>query len=257
MHTDAPPSSSAKESGPGPRLPLWLVTAGAGVIAGLLSALGGEATGRAIPLRVEYPPEYARMSGYEKQAANAMAMGKAVRSVEQKRAAAAFGLLGLFLGAALGLVGDLPGGGASPGGRAALIGGLAGAGAGAGLAYLSVPVFFRYLNPESGLVELFLTHSVIFGGLGAAAGVGLGLGLADTQALGRTILGGLLGGLLGALALETTISLAFPLMRTYQPVSAELAPRVLGHLCVALCIAVVAGLAAGRRFDKPVQKLAE
>jgi hypothetical protein len=197
------------------------------------------------------------MGGYEKQAANAVAMGSALRKAERKRAAAAYGLLGFVLAAALGLTGGLARGGASRGGRVALIGGLAGAGAGAGLAYLSVPLFFRFLNPESGLVELFLTHGAIFGGLGAVAGTALGLGLADRQAVGRTLMGGLLGGLLGALVFETANSIAFPLLRTYQPVPAELAPRVLAHCCVALCTALAAGLAAGRRFGNPAQNLAE
>ncbi len=79
----------------GSRLPLWLLTAGAGLVAGLLAALGGEAIGRAIPLSVKYPPEYAKMGGYQKEAVRSMALGQAEQVQEQQKAAAAYGLLGL------------------------------------------------------------------------------------------------------------------------------------------------------------------
>ena len=72
--------------------------------------------------------------------------------------------------------------------------------------------------------------------------------------MGRAILGGLLGGLVGTIALEVVNSLAFPLMRTFEPIASERTPRLLMYLCVAVATGLFAGLAAGRRAPKPVPK---
>ena len=62
----------------------------------------------------------------------------------------------------------------------------------------------------------------------------LGFGLDDRPALGRALFGGMLGALAATFVFETASSLAFPLMRTYQPVPAEQLPRLLAHMCVAI-----------------------
>ncbi len=230
----------------GSRLPLWLLTAGAGLVAGLLAALGGEAIGRAIPLSVKYPPDYAKMGGYQKEAVRSMAVGQAEQAQEQQKAAAAYGLLGLALGIPLGLIGGLVVGSLRSGYQGAAIGALLGAAAGAGASWAVVPWFFRYQTPESGgLVGLFIAHAGIFVAVGTAAGVALGVGLDNRPALVRALFGGMLGALAATFVFETACSLLFPMMRTYQPVPADALPRFLAHVCVAVGTSLTAGLAAG------------
>ena len=240
------------------RFPLWLLTAAAGLIAGLLAGLGGEAIGHAIPLSVEYPPDYAKMGGYQKDAARAMAVGEAEKVVERKKTAGAYGLLGLVLGLSLGLIGGLAVGSPRSGFMGAAIGAAIGAAAGAGISWVVVPLFFQYQDAElGGLVGLFITHAGIFAGVGAAAGLALGIGLDDRPALGRALLGGILGALVATFVLETASSLLFPLMRTYQPVPAEQLPRLLAHLCVAICTSLAAGLATGTTLRQKPTPLVE
>ncbi len=235
------------------RLPLWLMTVGAGLVAGLVSWAGGEAMFDRFRIEDEiiYPENYKKISGYEKQNVSARIHGDAAHVVERKKAAASFGLLGLALGVCLGLAGGLTAGS----GKAAIVGavggGIAGSVVGGGLSYSVVPLFYQYFDPEQGLMILFFTHAAIFAGLGAAAGVGLGLGLVDRSALGGSLFGGMFGALVGTVAFETANSLAFPLMRTYDPISTEWLPRMLIYLCVAVGTALVAGLAAGGGTRKP------
>jgi hypothetical protein len=215
----------------------------------LISWAGGEATFDSFKLEdaLVYPPNYSQISGYHKMALQAEVAGKARIVVERKKTAVAFGLLGLVLGLSLALTGGLARGGPRPALAGAVIGGLAGAAAGGGLSWALVPWFFRYEDPEGGgMLVLFLTHAGIFAGVGAAAGLALGLGLNDRSALGRALFGGQLGALIGTVAYEAALATAFPLMRTYEPLSTERAPRLLAHLLVAACTALLAGLAAGK-----------
>jgi hypothetical protein len=178
--------------------------------------------------------------------------GEARRVVERKKTAASFGLLGLVLAAALGLIGGWVAGSPRKAGLGAVGGGLAGAVAGAGLSWAAVPLFFRYLDPEWGFTTLFLMHSAIFIGIGAVSGLGLGLGLGDGRSLVTALLGGVLGSFLGTVSLEATNSLAFPLMRTFEPIATEWIPRLVMYLCVAGATALVAGLVAGRGARVPI-----
>jgi hypothetical protein len=256
------PSAGSEVSSPGSptgmrsglRLPLWLLTLAAGLASGLISWAGGEMMFDRFRIEdaIIYPADYKQISGYQKQNVTARIQGDAIRVVERRKAAASFGLLGLSLGVCLGLAGGLAGGSARTAGLGAAGGGIAGAIVGGGMAYGIVPLFYRYFDPEQGLLVLFFTHAAIFAGLGAAAGSGLGLGLGNRSALAGSIFGGMLGAVVGTVAFETANSLAFPLMRTYEPISTDWFPRMLVFLCVAIGTALVAGLAVGGAARKPV-----
>jgi hypothetical protein len=235
------------------RIPLGLLTLGVGLVSGLISWAGGEWAFTRFRGEHEmiYPPNYQQVGGYEKQALTANITGAAQRAAERKKAATSFGLLGLVLGVGLGLVGGWVSGSSRSAGVGVLGGGLAGAAAGAGLSWAAVPLFYRYLDPEVGLFVLFITHAAIFSGVGAAAGLALGLGLGDRPAMVQALFGGLIGGLIGTVALETINSIAFPLMRTFEPLASEQTPRLSMYLCVAVGIALFAGIAAGRPGRRP------
>ncbi len=199
------------------------------------------------------PANYKTLTGYQKEAASSKLVGMARPILERKKAAVSFGLLGLAVGVGLGLIGGWAAGSPRRAGLGAAGGGLAGALAGVGLSWASVPMFFRYLDPETGPQVLFLTHAAIFIAIGGASGLGLGLGLGDGPSSVRAVVGGLLGGLVGTIALETVNSLAFPLMRTFEPIASEWIPRLVMYLCVATAAAFFAGRAIGKRARIPIE----
>jgi hypothetical protein len=250
-HPTAPEISGSK---PAAWIPLWVLALGIGLAAGGVSWAAGEASLTRFKLSdaIVYPPNYQQISGYQKVAVTAQIEGRAQVVVERKRAATAFGLLGLCLGAGLGFLGGLASGSSRFAATGALAGGIAATAVGASVSFAVTPLFFRYLDPEQGLLVLFLTHAAIFVTLGAAAGAALGVGLGNRSALVRALFGGLLGGLVGTFAYETANSIAFPLVRTFEVVSTEWLPRLIMNLGVALCVAVIAGLAAGNPARRPV-----
>jgi hypothetical protein len=248
-----PSLPGASPAGAARRLPLWLPTLVVGLVAGLVAWAGGEAAFATFRTEREIikPPNFNKVSGYEKQALVTQITGEARVVAERKKAMASFGLLGLVLGVGLGLVGGWANGSSRTAWSGAVGGGLAGVAAGAGLSWAAVPLFFRYMDPEMGLLILFMIHAAIFTGVGAAAGLALGLGLGDRPATVRALFGGMLGGLVGTIALEAIISTAYPLMRTFEPIASERTPRLWMYLCVAVATALCAGIAAGGRARWP------
>jgi hypothetical protein len=254
---ESPPSEAAAGGVTVTRhIPLWLLTLGVGLLSGLLSWAGAERMLTQFRIQDEaiYPANFRQMGGYEKRAVDAEVQGAAQRAVERKKAAASFGWLGAVLAVSLALVGGLAGGSPRTAALGALVGGLAGEAVGAGLSWIVVPVFFRYQTPASGLLVLFLTHAAIFVGIGAVAGLALGLGLGGRPATVRAFFGGMLGGLFGTIALEAINSLAFPLMRTLEPIASEPIARLVTYLCVAVFTAGFAGWAAGSHPERPRRK---
>ena len=247
---------AANRTGVSRGLPLWLLTLGAGLISGLIGWGGGELTASLFRIEDEviYPSDYKSIGGYQKQAVTAQIQGEAMHVVEKKKAGFASGLMGLCLGVSLGLTGGLTRGTARTALTGATVGGLAGAALGGILSWIAIPLFFRFFDPESGFLILFLTHAEIFAGVGVAAGLALGLGLGDRRILARAIFGGLIGALLGTMAFESANALAFPLMRTFEPMPNEPIPRVLMYFCVAISTAVVAGFSVWKPARKPVAK---
>ena len=240
-------AGGAENAAPGTRrcLPLWLVSLGAGLLAGALSACAGEASSGAFALHPHFPANYNKISGYERMAVRSDVLREAYQVVETKRGAAAYGALGLFLGVAMAVAGGIAGGSIRSALIRAVVGGAAGGAAGAAFSLAFIPLFFRFLDPENGLILLFLTHAAIFAVIGAAGGVALGWGLGGPDVVFRCLIGGLFGAFFGAFAFETINSLAYPLLRKFEPVPAARIPRLVVHFCVAAGTALLAGLAAG------------
>ena len=251
-----PAAGTVRATGPATvsRIPLWALTLGVGLASGLIGWTAGEAAYARIKMEdhMVKPANYDRVSGYEKQALISKVTGEAEHSAEKYKALFSFGVLGLVLGAGLGLVG----GWAAGSGRSTMVGvvlgGLAGAAAGGAASWVAVPLYFQYENPETGMSVLFATHAAIFVGLGAACGLGLGLGLGNGPAVVRGLIGGLLGGFLGTMAVEVAIAMAFPMMRTFEPIASEPTPRLVMYLCAASLIGLSAGMAARPPRKKPL-----
>lgn len=238
------------------RGPLWLPYLGAGLVAALLGWAAGEWIYPAFPFEYEavYPANYKTLGGYQKEAMDSRIQALARGAADRKRAAASFAWLGFVLAASLGWMGNRAASSTRSRIIGAVAGGAVGAATGAAVSWIAVPLFYRYQDPDSGLLVLFLTHAAIFGSVGAASGLALGLGMEDRSRLGPAILGGSLGALIGTMALEASNSLAFPLMRTFEPIASQGAARGLSYACVAVSTALASGLAAEWRQGGPTPR---
>jgi hypothetical protein len=243
--------------GAGRRVPLWLLTLAAGLVAGALSWLGGEVSQEAFLVTIETPPEVAKMErGPEKSAIIAQLLRQAGRASERNKAAAAYGLLGALLGVALGLIGGRSRGSVYSGWCGAVGGGLTAAVVGAGLAWVLAPLMFQLQDAAQSADPDFssrfllihcLFHAGIGAGIGIAAGLALGWGLGHRVSLARALIGGFFGAMAGVFLFEMINTLASPLGHAETPLPEESLPRLAMYLGVAGGAAFLAGLAANAR----------
>jgi hypothetical protein len=237
-----------------PSLPsrLWLWALAAGLAAGLGAGLGGEALfGRFKPVIV-HPANWDQLSAFDKPDVDSALLRKATPGVEVKNAAATYGLLGVLLGGALGLVAGLARGSARSALVATLVGAVAGTAAGAGMSAAMIPIFFRTVDAETGMLLGLLTHAGIWVPIGAAAGLAFGIGLGGPRSIALALLGGLAGAALGTMAYEVINGLVFPNARLDKPIPDESQSRILGAFCVTIFTAAGAALGVGER--KPVDR---
>jgi hypothetical protein len=212
---------------------VWLWALTAGLVAGLASWLGGEAAYGYFKPVIRRPANWEEMSPFDRTSVISDLTREARPSVEAKNAAVAYGMLGAALGGTLGLVGGLARRSNRAALAAALVGIVAGASAGAGMSAVLTRVFYRLLDPESGMMLPFLTHAGIWMSVGAAGGLAFGMGLGGRRSIVRALLGGLLGAALGTMMFEVINAVAFPLVRVFEPVPGERLPRLLALLGVA------------------------
>ena len=229
---------------------LWPWALAAGLAAGLVASLGGEAVfGRFQPVFV-YPPNWDKIGPYDKPDILSAFLRRETPVVETKNAAAAYGLLGAVLGGSLGLAAGLARRSPGAASRAALLGVLAGGATGAAMSAALVPVFFRIIDPESGMLPALLTHAGIWAPIGAAAGLAFGVGLGRPRTILLALFGGLAGAALGTIAYEVVNSLAFPNLRLDKPIPGEAPSRILGDFCITIFTALGVVLGVGERNAK-------
>jgi hypothetical protein len=232
---------------------LWTCALAAALVGGIGSWLAGEAVYGRFQVQVVKPPNWNQLNTFERQDYLVRQEVSKEPTVATKNSALTYGILGGVLGAAMGLAGGLAGGSWYRGLWNAVIGLAAGVAAGAGGAALAVPMFFRYLDPESSLMLPLLTHAAIFGLVGAVGGAVFGLGLGRGLSVLRATVGGLAGGLVGTVVFEVLIAIAYPLMKREAPIPLETIPRLAVHLGVAMFTAlfVVLSLVSGRSAKAP------
>jgi hypothetical protein len=228
----------------------------AGLLAGLLAWAWDERMYETFrPVFVE-PANWAKLNGYEKADYKS---GDEIRQkplVGQKNGVLVFGALGLLLGGLLGLAGGLARGSAREGVAAAILGAAAGVVAAAVATWVSIPIFYRFVDPEMGITAPMVTHMAIFGAIGAAGGLGLGLGAGGRGKAVHGLLGGLLGGIVGAFVYDLAASIVFADMRVYDPHPNEAgshAPRLVMHASAALFAAALAAVAVYQAKSRPSQ----
>jgi hypothetical protein len=230
-----------------PRRPerIWALAVGAGLLAGVMSWVAGEAALTA------FKPELEEAHGMG--VVLLLPSRKGEIKADTQNAALAFGLLGAILGLGLGITGGLvPEAIRIRRGAIAALTGLAVGGAlGVGASLALVPVFnqARMANPLSlDLTIPMLVHAGIWAAVGAGGGLAFGLGLGgDRRRIARATIGGLVGGALAAVAYEMIGALVFPLADTPRPLSLTWGTRLLARLLVTTLAA--AGAAALVTFE--------
>ncbi len=90
-------------------------------------------------------------------------------------------------------------------------------------------------------------HGIIWGLLGAAAGLAFVAGIWEWRLLGRVVTAGFVGGFLGAAAFELIGALAFAQAQTDEPVSATWTTRLLARLLVTVGVGVALVLVLRKR----------
>ena len=230
----AAPKAGTSATWPGFGPAGWLAVLG-GILAGLLAFAGGEATFDLIPIetmprdvmgtKIWMPTMESRSAGLT------------------KNGALTFGLLGLCLG--------LPGDGRRPGpaidvrrSRRHAAGNGPGSGPGAQrlLALLAlvhhgtVALLRSRPDPSLGM------HGLIWGSVGAGAGLAFAVGLGKPRRGLPGPIAGLLGALLGTLAFEVIGAVAFPLAECDEPISRTWVTRLMARLLVSVGAAVTVGL---------------
>ena len=226
---------------------LWLWALAAGIVAGVVAGVCGEAAYGWFQPVLEYPPGFEKLSPFDKPDITSGLLRKELPGVEVKNTAVASGLLGAALGGALGLAGGL----ARRSVRSALIAGLVGALtaaiAGAVMSPVLTPIFYRSVDPESGMELGILIHSGLWVPIGAVAGLAFGVGLKGTGSILKALLGGLAGAILGTMVYELGNAFAFPSVRLDKPIPDDWHSRILGVFSMTICTALGAAIGLGVR----------
>ncbi len=258
------PESPPLDSSPAAPLPaapipmgrLWAFAMAGAIAAGLASFAAFEAT----PTPFHPPKNMVRMMG------NLVNSPKAadIAVAERKNAMVAFGVVGALLAGALGVAGGL----GRRSARSCLLGALAGlilgAGAGVGAAAVGVRAYYREYDRDQMTVTKDLAiplmiHAGIWAAVGAAAGAALGIGAGARGRLPSVVLGGLVGGAMGGALYEVAAALVSPAGRTYEPIAAHWAPRLIAALAGPILATVVAvsGLTSPVRRTRTVAAITE
>ncbi len=247
MPTPEPPlDRPSPDGGPTALRPgrLLALAAGAGLIAGLLAWLAGEAS-----LTMFRPPTV-RAYSFGQAIDRASYPDQAVANF--KNAVLAYAELGACLGLTLGLAGAIARGSR----RAALRSGALGASIGAVLATMAamaaLPIYFRAEDRDQealarDLILPMVVHVAAWGASGLAGGLALSLGLGGSGGRARAVrmaTGGLIGAAIGTLAYEVAGATLFPDARTAEPLSWTWGTRLFARLMVAIPASVVAAAMA-------------
>lgn len=228
----------------------WLVLLGA-LLAGLAAFFIGELVYKIIPVQKV-------LQSVMMTTAKVLAPTPATEATAAARnGAISFGVLGLCLGGALGIAGGLARRSPRAATRGGLLGIILGLALGAGLSLGLLPWFLSEQNRygDDDLIVLFISlvmHAVIWGLLGAAAGLAFAVGFEERPLWRRAPIAGFLGAVVGTVAFELAGGLFFPLAATHQPVSETWPTRLLARLLVTLGTAVAVILVLSKPAPKAV-----
>jgi hypothetical protein len=210
----------------------WLVVIG-GLLAGLVGFAAGEATYQVFPAeKVEQ-----NLMGSKIRAPNRATTTEAAR----RNGALTFGILGVCLGTCLGMAGGLARRSTSVAVAGALLGALLGLALGAGVSWAALPWFMmiRLDYMDYDLMISLCMHGLIWGLLGASAGLAFAVGLGEPRLCGKVLAAGFVGAVLGTVAFEVVGAVVFPMAETDEPISETWATRLMARLLVTVGTALV------------------
>jgi hypothetical protein len=151
-----------------------------------------------------------------------------------RNASLAFGALGVCLGGLMGIAGGLARRSMVGAITAGLLGMAAGTvlGAGISLALLPFSLKAQYALVAGDVLMSLLNHGLIWGLIGAAAGMAFALGLGERRRVGQFLTAGLLGAVVGAAAFELIGAMFFIDAGTTEPISETWLTRLMARLLV-------------------------
>ena len=232
--------------------PVALILA-AGVLAGLVAWLGGEACRDLIKAR--------------RRAVNAKGITLSVVTprdqdvADARNAGLAFAWLGAALGACLGGAGGLAGGSGRRAMSAAGFGSMAGVVGCAAMSLALLPLYdaYRHRNPDEASRDLIfplLVHAGVWSVAGAVGGAAFAMGAGRRRLLPLTVVGGLVGAAVAAGLYELIGVVAFPDAGTTRYVSLTWPSRLLARLAVGSLAASGIAFAVVNPHERPARPAA-
>jgi hypothetical protein len=213
------------------------LVASGGLLAGLMAFGVGEVIYNVIP--AERVSQKIRMSNIEVMAPSQETENMAAT----KNAALTFGVLGACLGGFLGMAGGLARRSTSATVTAGLLGAVLASALGVGISFALLPICLRAQldHTDNDLIIALLMHGLIWGAVGAMAGLAFAIGLGERRLVIHALIVGFAGAVLGAAAFELIGATFFSNAETANAISMTWPTRLMARLLVT--IGTAAGLA--------------
>jgi hypothetical protein len=228
---------------------LWLITLAAGVAAGLVAWVGGEACLD----RIKPPVHNVNSKGVILRLTDR----REVAAAEAQNAGVAFAILGAALGASLGAAGGLAGRSGRRAVSAALAGVVLGSAVAVATSIAVLPPYNAYKAryPDDAAKDLILpllVHAGIWSAVGGAGGLAFALGFGARSVLSQAVIGGLVGAAVAAVAYEMIGAVGFTNAQTAQFVSATWQTRLFARVAITVLAAVGVALGVYEPRRRPV-----
>lgn len=164
-----------------------------------------------------------------------------IRDAAVRNASLTCSVQGAILGLAFGLAGAIGNPRRAQGAIGTVVGLVGGMVLGLLVSHQAYRMFLRAVDPNSDdLIMPILTHGLVWGLIGAVAG--LAYGLASGSGVIRAGAGGLIGGVAAAGLFQVLGAVLFPNDETTQPLADATLPRLVAHASLALIATAAIGL---------------
>ena len=243
-HPAAGPAPELAGSRPLPHRLVWAIALAAGIVAGLISWLGGELALGAFRPRL-YRLEMMGMTSLQPTR-------ESQDAADLKNATLAFTVLGSVTGLVMGLAGGLAGRAPGRGVFVALALQALGALVGALASLALLPLFYRGNVPDpSDLLSPILIHGGVWMAIGAVGGLAFALGLGSRGHLPNAVGAACIAAFLAAIVFHLLNGVLFPDSSSMEPVARSRLVRLLAMLLVTILVALGAARGALGRLPSP------
>ena len=212
----------------------WKLAAAGGLLAGLIAFGVGEPIYKVIPAtRVS---QKIRMSNIEVM----LPSRETENAAAAKNAALTFGVLGVCLGGALGMAGGLARRSTSATVTAGVLGAVVASALGVAISLALLPYCLQAQldHTDQDLIIALVMHGLIWGPVGAMAGLAFAIGLGERRLAVHALTASLVGAVLGTFAFELLGAAFFSNAETVKPISVTWPTRLMARLLVTMGTAV-------------------